>query len=694
MIETVRTACPHDCPSACALVVERVAPDRIGRVHGARDNPYTRGVICAKVARYAERQHHPDRLTLPQRRVGAKGEGAFQPISWDDALDEIAEAFQGATARLGSEAVWPYHSGGTMGIVQRYGMERLRNVMRYSRQKSTICVTPAESGWRAGIGRLEGPDAREMAEADLVVVWGGNPVSTQVNQMTHIQQARRVRGAKLAVVDCYRTPTMEQADIPLILRPGTDAALALAMMCVMLEEGRADRDFLARLTDFDAEVERHIRSRTPAWAAGITGLEESVIRDFARLYGATERAFIRLGFGFTRSRNGSLSMHAVTALPAVGGKWRHLGGGAFFINFDNWKLDLRVAHGLDALDPAIRVLDQSRIGPVLTGEAHALQGGPPVAAMLMQNANSANVAPDSHLVRRGLSRPDLFLAVHEQFPTETTKYADVLLPAATFLEYDDLYYGFGHTMLTVGRRVLPRHAEAWSNHEVTQGLAKRLGARHRGFDLSAWELLDETLRASGHGGIEAAAERGWVEYQIPFDDAHFLNGFPNETGRFRFRADWAAIGPYHANLPSLPDYVPTAEAASDVHPFRLVTPPARSFLNTSFSETPSSRTREGRPTALVHPDDAATLGLVPEARLRLGNRRGEVLLHWQAFEGVLPGTVIVEGIWPNRDWQGGLGINQLIGADPVPPAGGVGFHDNAVWARAAAAETALLEAAE
>ncbi|MBM3491896.1 MAG: molybdopterin oxidoreductase family protein [Alphaproteobacteria bacterium] len=694
MTELLRSACPHDCPSACALMVERVAPDRIGRIHGARDNSYTRGVICAKVARYAERQHHPDRLTVPSRRQGAKGEGRFQPISWDDALDEIAAAFQAATQRLGSEAVWPYHSGGTMGIVQRYGLERFRNVMRYSRQKTTICVTPAESGWRAGIGRLEGPDAREMAQADLVIVWGGNPVSTQVNQMTHIQQAKRARGAKLAVVDCYRSPTMQQADIPLILRPGTDAALALAMMCVLLEEGMADRDFLARLTDFDAEVERHIRARTPAWAAGITGLSEPQIRDFARLYGATERAFIRLGFGFTRSRNGSLSMHAVTALPAVGGKWRHLGGGAFFINFDNWKLDLRVAHGLDALDPAIRVLDQSRIGPVLTGEAHALRGGPPVAAMLMQNANSANVAPDSRLVRRGLSRDDLFLAVHEQFPTETTKYADILLPAATFLECDDMYYGFGHTMLTIAKRILPRHAQARSNHEVTQGLAKRLGAHHRGFELSAWELLDETLRASGHGGIEAAAERGWIEYEMPFEDAHFLNGFPNQTGRYRFKPDWASIGPYHANLPSMPDYVPTAEAASEAHPFRLVTPPARSFLNTSFSETPSSRDREGQPTALVHPNDAKALGLAADGRVRLGNRRGEVVLAWRTFDGVLPGTVVVEGVWPNRDWSGGLGINQLVGADPVPPGGGVGFHDNAVWARAAAVELPLPAAAE
>ncbi|MFC3227018.1 molybdopterin-dependent oxidoreductase [Marinibaculum pumilum] len=681
MVERIRSACPHDCPSACALEVERIAPDRIGRVHGARDNPYTQGVVCAKVARYAERVHHPDRLTRPQRRVGAKGEGAFAPVSWDDALDEIAEAFTQAAQRHGSETVWPYHSGGTMGLVQRWGIDRLRHTMRYSRQKTTICITPAESGWRAGVGALTGPDPREMAEADLIIVWGGNPVSTQVNQMTHIQRARKSRGAKLAVVDCYRTPTVEQADIPIVLRPGSDAALACAMMCVMLEDGTADRDFLARLTDFDPEVERHLRGRTPAWAAKITGLTEATIRDFARLYAGTERAFIRLGFGFTRSRNGAAAMHAVTGLPAVGGKWRHQGGGAFFVNLDNWKLDLSTAYALDRLDPDTRVLDQSRIGAVLTGQPDALAGGPPVTAMLMQNANSANVAPDSRTVRRGLTRDDLFVVVHEQFPTATAQLADVLLPAAVFLEYDDLYYGLGHTMLTAGQRVLDRYAESWTNHEVICALGKRLGADHPGFDMSAAELLDTTLRASGRGSWAEAAERGWVDFTAPFEEAHFLEGFPQPGGRFRFKPDWAALGPYYADLPEMPDYADIVERADDAHPFRLVAPPARTFLNTSFTETPSSRAREKHPTALVHPMDAERLGLGEGARVRMGNGRGEVDMLWRSFEGLQPGTVVVEGIWPNSDWTGGMGINQLIGGDPVPPAGGVAFHDTAVWLR-------------
>jgi anaerobic selenocysteine-containing dehydrogenase len=677
----VKSACPHDCPSACALEVERLSAHRIGRVRGARYFDYTDGAVCAKVARYRERVHHPDRLTRPLRRVGEKGAGEFAPITWDDALDEIAEAFERVRAEHGSESIWPYHSGGTMGIVQRWGLDRLRHVMRYSGQETTICVGASEPGWRAGIGKLTGTDPREMGESDLIVVWGGNPVSTQVNAMRHIARARRERGAKLVVVDCYRTPSVKAADIGVVLRPGSDAALACAMMSVMLEEELADREYLARYTDFDSAMEAHLRSRTPAWAASITGLDEQLIRELARLYGSTERAYLRLGFGFTRSRNGAVGMHAVSALPAVSGAWKHRGGGAFFLNLDNWKLDTTLAHGLDVLDPGVRTLDQSRIGAVLCGEPDALAGGPPVHAMLMQNANSANVAPDSHAVRRGLTRSDLFLCVHEQFMTATAQCADIVLPASMSFEYDDMYYGLGHTAITIGARILDRHESCWSNHEVVCALAKRLGAEHPGFELSAWALMDATLRASGLGTIDEAAERGFVERGPDFEAGHFIDGFPNETGRFRFNPDWEALGPYHQGMPSRPDYWNNVEAADEAHPMRLVAPPARMFLNTSFTQSPSSRAHEGEPTVLVHPNDAERLAITEGARVRIGNQRGEVCLSARCFDGMHPGTLIAEGIWPGGDFCGGVGINQLIGADPVAPRGGVAFHDTAVWLR-------------
>lgn len=677
----IRTACPHDCPSACVLEVERLSPARIGRVRGSGAYDYTAGTCCAKVARYAERTHHPDRLTRPLLRVGAKGEGRFAPIGWDEALDRIAEAFRLAAARHGPEAVWPYHSGGTMGVLARWGLDRLRHVMGYSRQKSTICVTPAEMGWRAGHGAARGADPHRVAEADLILMWGGNPVSTQVNLMTHIQRARKRRGAKLVVIDAYRSPSVEAADIGIVLRPGTDAALALALMAIALEGGAADRGFLAAHTDWDAGVEAHLRRHTPEWAAGVTGVPAATIRALGVLYAGTRRMFLRAGVGFTRHRNGAATMHAVSCLAALTGAWATEGGGAFFYALEGWGLDTRLAWASDRIDPKVRVLDQSRIGAVLNGEA--LAGGPPVTAMLIQNANSAEVAPDSHAVRRGLAREDLFLAVHEQFLTPTAAFADVVLPATTFLEHSDLYLGLGHDALTIGPRVIEPVGEARSNHAVVCALAARLGAEHPGFGLDEETMLDATLRASGLPGWEAATAAGFltVDNAIPAGGA--FSGFPQPDGRFRFRPDWAALGPYAGGMPALPSHWDRLDHASAATPFRLITPPARSFLNTSFTETPGSRRREGGPRLRLHPEDADRLGIADGARVRIGNARGAVTLSAMRFDGLLPGVLAVEGISPSADFPEGIGINALVAAEPVAPAGGVAFHDTAVWLRPA-----------
>ncbi|RAI59694.1 molybdopterin oxidoreductase family protein [Roseicella frigidaeris] len=679
----IRTACPHDCPSACVLEVERLSPARIGRVRGSASYDYTAGTCCAKVARYAERVHHPGRLAQPLARLGAKGEGRFAPIAWGEALDRIAAAFRAAAARHGPEAVWPYHSGGTLGVLSRWGIDRLRHVMGYSRQKSTICVTPAESGWKAGIGAARGSDPRRLAEADLILMWGGNPVATQVNLMSHIQAARKRRGAKLVVIDAYRSPSVEAADLGLVLRPGTDAALALALMAAALEAGVADRDFLARHTDWSPEVEAHLRRHSIPWAAEVTGLAVAEIEALARLYVGTPRLFLRAGVGFSRHRNGAATMHAVSCLAALTGAWAREGGGAFFYALEGWGLDTRLAWASDRIDPRVRVLDQSRIGAVLNGEPAALMGGPPVTAMLIQNANSAEVAPDSHAVRRGLAREDLFLAVHEQFLTPTAAFADIVLPATTFLEQDDIMMGLGHTALTVAPRVIAPQAEARSNHAVVQGLAARLGAEHPGFGMSDVEILDATLRASGHGGWAAAVEAGFLPVAVDIPSGTDFAGFPQPDGRFRFQPDWAALGPYGAEMPRLPSYWQKLEWAGPETPFRLITPPARSFLNTSFTETPGSRKREGAPRLRVNPRDAARLGIADGGRVRIGNARGALTMAAMLFEGVLEGVLALEGIAPSDAFPEGIGVNSLVGADPVAPAGGVAFHDIAVWLRPA-----------
>ena len=682
-IEIVPSVCPHDCPSTCALDVERIDPRTIGRIHGAKSNTYTAGVVCAKVARYAERIHHPDRLLRPLRRVGAKGDGRFEPIAWDDALDRVAEAFLQAEQRHGSEAVWPYFYAGTMGFVQRDSIERLRHAKRYSRQHSTICVTLPDTGWKAGVGQKRGVDAREIAKSDLVVVWGANPVNTQVNLMSHITRARKERDATLVVVDAYRTATAETAHMHLAPRPGTDGALACAVMHVLFEEGFADRDYMARYADVPDELEAHLRTRTPEWAAGITGLPAERIVEFARLYGATKRSFIRCGYGFARSRNGAVNMHAVTCLPTVTGAWQYEGGGALYGQSGSYGLDTTMIEGLDVRDRATRLLDQSRIGPVLTGDKRDLGDGPPVAAMLVQNTNPMVVAPETLRVRDGLLRDDLFVCVHEQFMTETAALADIVLPATMFLEHDDMYIASGHTHLQVARKVIEPPDGPRPNHTVISALAERLGAVHPGFEMTAWQLIDHTLRASGYPGADRVADDRWVDIAPEFETAHFLDGFPTDDGRFRFAPDWPSIGRNHAGLPRLPDHLAVIDEADRDHPFRLVAAPARQFLNSTFTEMPTSRRREGRPTVQINGADCEALGIDDGDRVRLGNTRGSIVLHAKRTEATQRGVVVVESIWPNGAFEEGLGINTLISADPGLPKGGAVFHDSAIWIRPA-----------
>ncbi|MDF1791513.1 MAG: molybdopterin oxidoreductase family protein [Thalassobaculaceae bacterium] len=683
-LDTVPSVCPHDCPSACALEVERIDRKTIGRIRGASANDYTAGVICAKVARYAERVHHPDRLMRPLLRTGPKGSTQFREISWDEALDRVAGAFAEATAKHGAETVWPYYFAGTMGLVNRDGINRLRNVMGYSRQDANICTTVVKAGWIAGMGDVKGTDPREMAQSDLIIMWGGNPVSTQVNVMTHVARARKERGAHFVVVDPYRTPSAEAADEHVMVRPGTDGAVAAAIMHVLFRDGYADRAYMARYAENVAELETHLKSRGPAWAETISGVPAAQIEALAKRYGETERAYIRVGYGFARSRNGPMQVHAVACLPTVGGKWQYEGGGALWKVDGYYKVDKSLIEATDRLDPSVRVLDMSRIGPVLTGEDAVVQAGPPVTAMLIQNTNPAAVAPDTGRVLKGFNRDDLFVAVHEQFLTETARHADVVLPATTFLEHADLYTAGGHPHLEVHDAVIDAPGQCRSNHRLLNDLTLKLGGDHPSCHMSEAELLDATLKKSGYPGFAEMVERRWLDVG-PKDDAdkRFTDGFPSPSGKFRFRADWAALGAAGAGIEGLPDHVDIIDRATDEKPFRMVTAPARNYLNTSFTETATSRKREGRPTVMIHPDAGADLGIAEGGRVRLGNEQGSVVLHAKLFDGVQTGTVIVESVWPNAAFEEGVGINLLTSADSPPPMGGAVFHDTAVWVRAA-----------
>jgi anaerobic selenocysteine-containing dehydrogenase len=686
MVAVGHSACPHDCPSTCALDVELLPNGRIGRVYGAKDNTYTDGVICAKVARYAERVHHPDRLLHPLRRKAGKDTRDFERISWDDALDLTAEAFLRAEQRYGPETVWPYFYAGTMGLVMRDGIERLRHVKRYSRQYSTICTTLAWTGYIAGTGRLAGPDPREMAKSDLVVIWGTNAVNTQVNVMTHAVKARKERGAKIVAIDIYRNGTMAQADLALCLKPGTDGALACAVMHVLFRDGYANWSYLDKYTDCPRELQAHLRTRTPEWASHITGLTVAEIETFARMVGTTPRTYLRLGYGFARSRNGAHNMHAASCIAAVTGAWANEGGGAFHNNGAIFHWNKTLIEGLDALDNNVRVLDQSRIGDVLTGNPKDLGEGPPVTALFIQNTNPVQVAPEQRKVKAGFARDDLFVCVHEQFMTATARMADVVLPATIFLEHDDIYQGGGHQYILLGPKLIEPPGECWNNHDVVSALAKRVGARHRGFDMSPRAVIDWTLRHSGWGTLLELEEKKWIDCQPDFETAHYIRGFAYPDGKFRFRPDWPNVPATrkHAlglggDMPPLPDHWDVIEKADESYPFRLATSPARNYLNSSFNETPTSRAKEGRPRAKMHPEDLLALGLKDGAKIRMGNERGEIKLNVEKFTGVQRGVVIVESIAPNDAFDDGAGINTLTSADQPSPYGGAVFHDNHVW---------------
>jgi anaerobic selenocysteine-containing dehydrogenase len=624
--------------------------------------------------------HHPDRLIRPLRRKGVKSPAAshadFEEISWDDALDIVAERLMKDADAYGPETVWLYNYTGTMGLLQRDGIRRLGNEMGYSRKKDTVCAWVVDIGTEAGLGAKLSVNPLEFAESDLIVVWGANPVYTQINLMSHISRARKERGARLVVIDPFRSATAQQADVHLQPRPGTDAALACAVMHVLFRDGYADSDYMRKYTDDPAALEAHLRTRSPEWAANIAGVPADDIEEFALAYGTTERALIRMGYGLSRSRNGAATLHAISCLPAVRGAWKHRGGGLYSGTSGRFSIDRSLITG-DEADS--RMLDMAKLGAILNGDKGPLKGGPPITAMLVQNSNPATTLPQSARVRRGFMRDDLFLTVHEQFLTDTAKLADIVLPATTFLEHDDLYTSFGHTYLQIGPKAIEPVGEARSNHDVTCALAKRLGAKHPGFELTAWELIDRVLKNSGLPDAEEMKQQRLLDIDADFETAHFLKGFPQPDGKFHFRVDWAAIGTEGPALSELPDHANIIDETDADHPFRLITGPARNYLNTSFNETATSMAREARPTIKISGDDCAALGIADGDRVRIGNRQGDLVIHAEESGEVNPGTVVVESVWPNDAFEEGIGINLLISADAAAPNGGAVYHDTAVW---------------
>ncbi|PPR79097.1 MAG: Assimilatory nitrate reductase catalytic subunit, partial [Alphaproteobacteria bacterium MarineAlpha2_Bin1] len=649
--------------------MERINKQFIGRVSGAKDQNYTQGVICAKVARYSERVHHEERLKTPLIQMGDKGDDNFVPISWENALEEIAERFLKDASSYGSESIWPYYYGGTMGYFQRDGINRLRHIMKYSGMDKTICASIVQSGWNAGVGASIGTSPYEMSESDLIILWGTNAVSTQINVMHHITKARKNRGARLIVIDPYKNQSALVADEYLCINPGTDGALALTIMNVLIRENKIDKNFLLENTDYNDHVEKIISKKNLKWGERITGIPAKEIEKLAIEYGETDRAFIRLGYGFSRQRNGAAAVHSVSCLPSITGKWFNRGGGALLSNYDIYHLDRTLIEGLKERDKKIRNLDMSQIGRILNNYDLELKNGPPVKSMLIQNTNPLVVAPEHNLVKSGFLRKDLFVCVHDQFLTETAKLANIILPATTFFEHDDMYTGGGHSYLQFGGRVIDPIADSKSNHDVICDLGNLLFPGHPGFQMSLDELIDKTLIMSGYPCLNEFKNRKWVNCQPQNRVSDFKYGFFTEDKKFHFMPDWKNIGPTGYLMNNFPDHLNNLDNTSKELPFRLVTAPARSFLNSTFTETKSSISKEGKPKVLIHPIAAKKYNIVDDQVIKIGNKNGEVIIHSKIFDGLRVNVLVVESLWPNKHFIGGKGINVLTSADPVPPNG-------------------------
>lgn len=678
MRATLPSVCPHDCPSQCALQVT-VEDSRITDVVGDPAHPFTQGVICGKVHDYAERVYGNTRVSTPLRRIGLKGEGRFEPIDWDEALDEIAHRWRRIIAQWGAEALLPFSYGGTLGLVQNRAGHPLFHALGASRLERTICVSTAYAGWQATLGAVIGSDAEQMVDSDLIVLWGINASHTHINVMTLVKRARR-RGAFVICIDPYRTATARQADWHLMPRPGTDGALALGVMHVLIGEGRVDHEYVQRATLGFTALAHHVKQYDPERVARITGVAAEDVVALARRYGATRAAFIRVGIGLSRHDNGGMTCRTIACLPALTGAYADPAGGALLSSGGAFGLRSAALERADLMpEPAPRSINMIQLGRALTDPDLR----PPVKALYVYNANPATIVPNQELVLQGLRREDLFTVVHEQHLTDTTDYADLVLPATTSMEHTDCYRSYGHLHLQLARPVIPPEGQARSNWAVTRDLARVMGLRDPHFAKSEDDLIREALD-SGDASVAGItlerleAERS-VRLQVGRPYLPFANGAPTPSGKVEFLSETLA----HEGLPALPTYVPLVEgpehaALVERYPLQCIVPPNRFFLNSSFSQSERMRRRQRGPAVLLHPADAATRGVRGGDAVLVRSARGEARFTAELTEDTRAGVVVVEGIWWSKHQPGGRGVNALTDDRTTDMGGGPALHSNLV----------------
>ena len=648
----VRGACPHDCPDTCSLLTT-VRDGVAVRVQGNPGHAPTAGVLCNKVSHYAERTYHPERLLQPLRRVGPKGEGRFEPVAWDDALDDIARRLAAIAAR-DPQAILPYSYCGTMGLVQGESIAaRFFHRLGASLLDRTICASAGAEALVQTLGGKVGMKVEFFAEARLILVWGSNSIASNLHFWRLAQEAKR-NGARLVCIDPRRSETAEKCHEHLQLLPGTDAALALALMHELVVHGWTDEAYLAEHTlGWDALRERALRW-SPERAAAVCGIPAQQVRDLARAYGTTKPAAIRLNYGMQRVRGGGNAVRAVACLPAITGAWRHRAGGLLLSSSGFFPVQRAALQRPDLLAGRTpRTINMVQVGDALLRPASP-DTGPAVEAVVVYNSNPVAVAPDSSKVVRGFAREDLFTVVLEQFQTDTADYADYVLPATTQLEHWDVHASYGHTDVLLNRPAIAPLGQARTNTDIFRALAARMG-----FDEPCFSDDDETLCRQAFGGevdFELLLVQGFASLPVP--QAPFAQGrFPTASGKCEFFS--AALA--RQGLDGLPDHVPNYEPAgsSDRYPLAMISPPARNFLNSTFVNLQSLRDIEGEPLLELSAPDAAARGIADGDVVRVFNDRGEYVCRARVSPRARPGVVNGMGIWWRKMGLAGTNVNEL-----------------------------------
>ena len=681
-LSPVRGACPHDCPDTCATLVT-VENGRAIRIQGDPDHPFTQGFLCAKVNRYLERTYHPDRLTHPLRRIGPKGSGKFERVSWNEAIDAIAKRLTTIIAEHGPQSVLPYSYAGTMGYLQGESMDRrFFHRLGASRLDRTICSTAGGAGMRMTVGGNIGADAESIPDSDLVILWGTNTLTSNPHLWPFVLQARE-KGAPIIAIDPIRTRTAEQCDEWIAIRPGTDAALALGMMHVIFAEGLQDDDYLTRYTLGADKLRERAAEWTPERTSGTTGLPAESIVELARRYGRARSAFVRVNYGLQRHAGGGMAVRTLACLPAVTGHWRRPGGGIQLSTSLNFRFNTTALHRTD-LGPAARTINMIRLGDALT-KPDAGVGGPPVKAVVVYNSNPAAVAPDLTAVRKGFGREDLFTVVLEHFQTDTADWADYVLPATTQLEHWDVHLSYGHVYASLNRPAIDPIGESLPNTEIFRRLSRAMGLTDACFaddDITLIkQALDTTHERMKGVTFDALMEKGWVRLNVPKPYAPYANGeFTTPSGKCEFYSERLA----QMGFDPLPTYIPPYESIERdpelvlQWPLTLISSPAHQFLNSTFVNVDKLRRSVGHPECIVHPDDAAPRSIRTGDQVEIRNGRGAFRAAARVDDGIRPGVVWAPSVWWTKLAPDGHNANETTSQRETDLGGGATFYDNQV----------------